>query len=66
MEPRNATVAVIGAVDYIGAAIAKNSPPKDSSPMRAAAVAETYWQFYNQPRDAWTFEMEIRRFREKW
>ena len=34
--------------------------------MRAAAVAETYWQFYNQPRDAWTFEMEIRRFREKW
>ena len=34
--------------------------------MRPAAVAETYWQLYNQPRDAWTFEMEIRPFREKW
>jgi NAD(P)-dependent dehydrogenase (short-subunit alcohol dehydrogenase family) len=34
--------------------------------MRPAAVAETYWQLYNQPRDAWTFEMEIRPYREKW
>jgi NAD(P)-dependent dehydrogenase (short-subunit alcohol dehydrogenase family) len=34
--------------------------------MRPAAVAETYWQLYQQPRDAWTFEMEIRPFREKW
>ena len=34
--------------------------------MRPAAVAETHWHLYNQPRDAWTFEMEIRPFREKW
>jgi NAD(P)-dependent dehydrogenase (short-subunit alcohol dehydrogenase family) len=34
--------------------------------MRPAAVAESYWQLYQQPRDAWTFEQEIRPFGEKW
>jgi NAD(P)-dependent dehydrogenase (short-subunit alcohol dehydrogenase family) len=34
--------------------------------MRPAAVAESYWQLYQQPRDAWTFELEIRPFAEKW
>jgi NAD(P)-dependent dehydrogenase (short-subunit alcohol dehydrogenase family) len=34
--------------------------------MRPEAVAETYWQLYQQPRDAWTYEMEIRPFGEKW
>jgi NAD(P)-dependent dehydrogenase (short-subunit alcohol dehydrogenase family) len=34
--------------------------------MRPAAVAETYWQLYQQAPDAWTFEQEIRPFREKW
>ncbi|HUA33513.1 MAG TPA: SDR family NAD(P)-dependent oxidoreductase [Candidatus Binataceae bacterium] len=34
--------------------------------MRPAAVADSYWQLYQQPRDAWTFEMEIRPFGEKW
>jgi hypothetical protein len=34
--------------------------------MRPAAVAESYWQLYQQPRDAWTFELEIRPFGEKW
>jgi NAD(P)-dependent dehydrogenase (short-subunit alcohol dehydrogenase family) len=34
--------------------------------MRPEAVAEAYWQLYQQPRDAWTFEQEIRPFGEKW
>jgi hypothetical protein len=34
--------------------------------MRPAAVAEAYWQLYQQPPDAWTFEQEIRPFAEKW
>jgi len=34
--------------------------------MTPASVAETYWQLYRQPRDAWTFEVEIRPFGEKW
>jgi NAD(P)-dependent dehydrogenase (short-subunit alcohol dehydrogenase family) len=38
----------------------------DARLMRPVAVAETYWQLYQQPRDAWTFEQEIRPFGEKW
>lgn len=34
--------------------------------MRPVAVANAYWQLYQQPRDAWTFEHEIRPFGEKW
>jgi NAD(P)-dependent dehydrogenase (short-subunit alcohol dehydrogenase family) len=34
--------------------------------MRPASVAEAYWQIYNEPRDAWSFEREIRPYGEKW
>lgn len=34
--------------------------------MRPESIAETYWQLYRQPRDAWTFETQIRPFGEKW
>jgi len=34
--------------------------------MEPASVAEAYWQLYQQPRDAWSFEHEIRPFGEKW
>jgi NAD(P)-dependent dehydrogenase (short-subunit alcohol dehydrogenase family) len=34
--------------------------------MHPSSVAEAYWQLYQQPRDAWTFEHEIRPFGEKW
>jgi NAD(P)-dependent dehydrogenase (short-subunit alcohol dehydrogenase family) len=34
--------------------------------MPPASVAGAYWQLYQQPRTAWTFEMEIRPFGEKW
>jgi len=34
--------------------------------MRPASVAEAYWQLYQEPRDAWSFEREIRPFAEKW
>ena len=34
--------------------------------MRPCAVAEAYWHILQQPRDAWTFEQEIRPFGEKW
>ncbi len=42
---------------------------KDLDPARLmtpASVAEAYWRLYQQPRDAWTFEQEIRPFGEKW
>jgi len=34
--------------------------------MPPSAVADSYWQLYRQPKSAWTFEMEIRPFGEKW
>jgi NAD(P)-dependent dehydrogenase (short-subunit alcohol dehydrogenase family) len=34
--------------------------------MRPDSVAEAYWQIYQEPRDAWSFEREIRPFAEKW
>ena len=34
--------------------------------MPPAAVAASYWQLYQQPKSAWTFELEIRPFGEKW
>jgi NAD(P)-dependent dehydrogenase (short-subunit alcohol dehydrogenase family) len=40
--------------------------PEEGRLMRPAAVAEAYWALYQQPRDAWTFEHEIRPFGEKW
>ncbi len=34
--------------------------------MDPASVGEAYWLLHNQTRDAWTHEMDIRPFREKW
>jgi NAD(P)-dependent dehydrogenase (short-subunit alcohol dehydrogenase family) len=34
--------------------------------LNPASVAETYWQLYRQPPDAWSFETEIRPFGETW
>jgi NAD(P)-dependent dehydrogenase (short-subunit alcohol dehydrogenase family) len=34
--------------------------------MRPEAVAGAYWALHQQPRDAWTFEQEIRPFGENW
>src|SRR3954469_23848700 len=34
--------------------------------MPPASVAASYWQLYQQPHSAWTFELEIRPFGEKW
>ncbi len=34
--------------------------------MMPDSVANAYWMLQQQPRDAWTFELEIRPFGEKW
>lgn len=30
------------------------------------AIAENYWMLHAQPRDAWTFELDLRPFDERW
>jgi NAD(P)-dependent dehydrogenase (short-subunit alcohol dehydrogenase family) len=47
-----------------GEAALQNLDP--SRLMRPDAVADAYWRLYQQPRDAWTFELEIRPSGEKW
>ncbi len=47
-----------------GEEAAANLPPDQL--MKPESVADAYWQLYRQPRDAWTFEHEIRPFGEKW
>jgi len=41
-----------------------NLPPDQL--MNPSSVAEAYWQLYRQPRDAWTFELDMRPYGEVW
>jgi NAD(P)-dependent dehydrogenase (short-subunit alcohol dehydrogenase family) len=34
--------------------------------MKPSSVAETYWTLYQQPQDAWTFELDMRPAGETW
>ncbi len=34
--------------------------------MSPSSIAETYWQLHRQPRDAWTFELDMRPYGESW
>lgn len=34
--------------------------------MNPSSIAETYWQLHRQPRDAWTHELDIRPYGERW
>lgn len=40
--------------------------PQAGELMSPEAVAQAYWQLYQQPRDAWTFELDIRPHLESW
>jgi len=50
--------------EHEGEAALNNLDP--SRLMTPASVADAYWYLYQQPRDAWTFEQQIRPFGEKW
>jgi len=47
-----------------GADVAANLPPDVL--MEPASIADAYWALHQQTRDAWTFEMDLRPFGEKW
>lgn len=34
--------------------------------MNPSSIAETYWQLHRQPRDAWTHELDLRPYGERW
>ena len=65
-----AHVVIDGAVDT--AFIRDNMPdvyadrmPKDGI-LKPEHVAEAFWQLHRQPRDAWTFELDLRPYMERW
>lgn len=47
-----------------GNEVADNIP--EGRLMNPSSIADTYWMLHNQPRDAWTFELDIRPYAEKW
>jgi len=73
LGPRNIHVAHIvidGAVDtdFIRenmAALYAERMPRDGI-LKPAHIAENYWQLHVQPRDAWTFELDLRPYMETW
>jgi NADP-dependent 3-hydroxy acid dehydrogenase YdfG len=34
--------------------------------MNPSSIADTYWSLFSQPRDAWTHELDIRPYKERW
>jgi len=34
--------------------------------MNPTSIAESYWYLHNQARDAWTFELNLRPYKESW
>ncbi len=44
---------------------ALNDLPEDAL-MNPSSIADAYWALHQQSRDAWTFEMDLRPYRETW
>jgi NAD(P)-dependent dehydrogenase (short-subunit alcohol dehydrogenase family) len=64
-----AHVVIDGAIDT--AFIAENFPERYAQKasdgiLDPEAIAENYWQIHRQPRSAWTHEMDLRPWSEKW
>jgi len=59
-----AWINVDGSIDIPGARGQKPSL-QDSDFLKPDAVAETYWHLAHQDRSAWTMELEVRPFKEK-
>ncbi len=56
-----ASVIIDGAID----SHERIGQPPDEAALRPDHIAETYWQLHHQPRDAWTFEVDLRPWVEK-
>jgi NAD(P)-dependent dehydrogenase (short-subunit alcohol dehydrogenase family) len=72
LGPQNihvAHVVVDGAIDtdFIRTAFPERYASKDQDGiLNPEHIAENYWYLHNQPRDAWTFEMDLRPWIEHW
>jgi short-subunit dehydrogenase len=72
LGPRNihvAHVVVDGAIDtdFIRTTFPERYALKDQDGiLNPDHIAENYWHLHNQPRDAWTFELDLRPYMERW
>jgi short-subunit dehydrogenase len=72
LGPRNihvAHVVVDGAIDteFIRTTFPERYALKDQQGILSPEhIAENYWWLHQQPRDAWTFELDLRPYMEKW
>lgn len=64
-----AHVVVDGAIDtdFIRETFPEKYATKDQDGiLNPEHIAENYWYLYSQPRDAWTFELDLRPWSEQW
>jgi len=64
-----AHVVVDGAIDtdFIRNSFPEKYATKDQDGiLNPEHIAENYWYLHSQPRDAWTFELELRPWNERW
>jgi NAD(P)-dependent dehydrogenase (short-subunit alcohol dehydrogenase family) len=72
LGPKNihvAHVVVDGAIDteFIRTSFPAAYAKKDQDGiLNPEHIAENYWLLHRQPRDAWTFELDVRPYREVW
>jgi NAD(P)-dependent dehydrogenase (short-subunit alcohol dehydrogenase family) len=72
LGPRNihvAHVVVDGAIDtdFIRTTFPERYALKDQDGiLNPDHIAENYWHLHSQPRDAWTFELDLRPYMERW
>jgi NAD(P)-dependent dehydrogenase (short-subunit alcohol dehydrogenase family) len=72
LGPQNihvAHVVVDGAIDtdFIRTSFPERYALKDQDGiLNPEHIAENYWYLHNQPRDAWTFELDLRPYMERW
>ncbi|MGH7916099.1 MAG: SDR family NAD(P)-dependent oxidoreductase [Candidatus Binataceae bacterium] len=57
-----AWINIDGGIDIPGRS---HSRPHDEDLLKPEAIAETYWHLAHQDRSAWTMELEVRPFKEK-
>ena len=71
LDPQNIHVAHViidGAIDteWIKANFSDRYNAGPDAILNPDHIAETYWQLHRQPRSAWTFEMDLRPWKETW
>jgi NAD(P)-dependent dehydrogenase (short-subunit alcohol dehydrogenase family) len=72
LGPKNVHVAhvvVDGAIDtdFIRTSFPERYALKDEDGiLNPEHIAENYWHLHSQPRDAWTFELDLRPYMERW